>query len=178
MGEMIKGFPSTGGEPLFGPGAAPRRKNTLLDECRLKPDPVTFTVFLVEDDTEARGMMLQTLQRSPFIHNVHWFNTGDAMLRHFVQEGYCAGKLLHNIPTMVLLNATLPGTPGMEVLRRLKENPLTGGIPVIMLADEVTEDFAAEALRFKADAVMMKPVNLARIHEVMQSGRIWTGPKA
>ena len=42
-------------------------------------------------------------------------NTGDAMLRHFVQEGYCAGKLLHNIPTMVLLNTSLSGYPDLNV---------------------------------------------------------------
>lgn len=170
MGDMIKTFPSAEAEPLFGPGA-PKRKSTLLDG--LRPEPVTYTVFLVEADTEARGPMLQTLQRSPFIHNVHWFNNGDAMLKHFVEEGYCSGRMFHNIPTIVLLNVSLPGTNGFEVLRRLKQNPMTAGIPVIMLADEPSEELAAEAVKLKASAFVVKPLSLSRVHEAMQTGGGW-----
>lgn len=173
MGDMIKTFPGAEAEPLFGPGAPAKRKSTLLDG--LRPEPVTYTVFLVEADTDARGPMLQTLQRSPFIHNVHWFNNGDAMLKHFVEEGYCSGRMFHHIPTIVLLSASLPGTSGMEVLRRLKQNPLTGCIPVIMLADEHSDELAAEALKLKASAFVVKPLSLARVHEAMQSGSSWQG---
>ncbi len=60
---MIKGFPGGDAEPLFGPGAPRRRSSSLLDG--LKAEPVTYTVFLVEDDTDTRGLMLQSLQRSP-----------------------------------------------------------------------------------------------------------------
>lgn len=177
MGDMIKGLPPLEGEPLFGPGA-PRRRNSLLDFCRIQAEPVHYTVFLVEDDTDARGALLQSLQRSPYIHNVHWFDNGDAMLRHFVKEGYCSGKLLHNIPTIVLLDASLPGTASMEVLKRLKENPLTCNIPVVVMTDEYSDGLAAEAQKNKANAFIMKPASLARIHEVMQTGSSWPGIKS
>ncbi len=176
MGEMLKGFPVGDAEPLFGPGASRRKGSSLLDG--LKAEPVTYTVFLVEDDTDARGLMLQTLQRSPFIHNVHWFNNGDAMLRHFVQEGYCNSRLFQNIPTIVLLNTTLPGTCGFDVLKRLKENPLTAGIPVVMLSEEYSEDIAAEAMRLKASGLVIKPLSLARVHEAMQTGASWPGTRS
>lgn len=175
MGETIKGFPADAA-PLFG-ADAPRRRSTLLDFCRVKPEAVNYTVFLVEDDTEQRGHMLQTLQRSPFIHNVHWFNDGDAMLRHFVQEGYCTGRVLHQIPTIVLLNTSLPGTSGMDILRRLKENPATSGVPVVLLCEEYSDGLASDAQRLRAAALLVKPLSLARVHEVLQNGSSWQGEK-
>ncbi len=100
------------------------------------------------------------------------------MLRHFVQEGYCNSRLFQNIPTIVLLNTTLPGTCGLDILRRLKENPLTAGIPVVMLSEEFSEDLAAEAMRLKASGFVVKPLSLARVHEVMQTGSSWPGTRS
>lgn len=176
MGEMIKGI-SAGpltpdAEPLFGPHAH-RRKATMLDMFRGGAEPLNYTVFLAEDNRDARGAMLQVLQRSPYICNVHWFDNGDAMLKHFVQEGYAAGRLFRNIPTLVLVNEKLPGINGLDVLRRLKENPHTANIVVALMTDDYTSALAAEAQRLKANALLAKPLSLARIHEVMQTGSGW-----
>ena len=135
-----------------------------------------YTVFLVEDDSTDRNIILQTLQRSPYVHNVHWFDSGDLMLRHFVHEGYYNGNVLQNIPTMVLLDVALPGTDGMEVLKRLKENPLTCEIPVVMISGNVTDTAARAAFKLKANGFIPKPLHLERVHEVMFTGWGWPTP--
>lgn len=145
------------------------------DRYGRKVDQTKFTIFLVEDDSSDRNIILQTLQRSPFVHNVHWFDSGDRMLKHFVWEGYYDGTLIHHIPTMILLDVRLPGTDGMDILKRLKENPLTGDIPVVMITGDVSESRASEAFRLKANAYIGKPLRLDRIHEVMFKGWSWPG---
>lgn len=159
------------GEAGTGPSAPVKVPFDETDGPRT--DATKFTIFLVEDDSGDRNIIIQTLQRSPFVHNVHWFDSGDRMLKHFVHEGYYSGAFAQHIPTLILLDVRLPGTDGMEILRRLKENPLTSGIPVVMVTGHVSDDQAAAALKLKANAYIGKPLHLDRIHEVMRKGWSW-----
>ena len=138
-------------------------------------DTQRYTIFLVEDDSDDRNITLQTLARSPFVHNVHWFESGDSMLKHFIHEGYYSGTLIHHIPTLVLLDIRIPGTDGMQVLKQLKENPLTRDIPVIMFTGHVSDEKAQEAFKLQANAFIGKPLHLERVHEVMLTGWSWPG---
>lgn len=161
----------------FGPGApvVPGRER-FADRYGKSPELAKYTVFLVEDDSMDRNIILQTLQRSPYIHNVHWFETGDRMLQHFVHEGYYSGTLISSIPTLVLLDVALPGVDGMEILRRLKDNPLTAEIPVMMITGNMSDTQARDAFRLKASAFIGKPLHLDRVHEVMFTGWSWPTP--
>jgi two-component system cell cycle response regulator len=76
-------------------------------------------------------------------------------------------------PDLILLDFALPDLPGGEVLARLRNDPATRAIPVIVVV--ATADPAARmaALRSGADEVMTKPLNesvlLARLRNLMRS---------
>lgn len=135
--------------------------------------PGQYTVFLVEDDPDDKTRMLLTLRRSPYIHNVHCFENAEALKRHFAEEGYYGARLITHIPTLILLDIHMPGASGLELLRELKENPLTAGIPVVMVSGDVSGERVQDALRLKANAYVAKPVHLDRIHDVIYTGRSW-----
>ncbi len=157
-------------------GASTMASGRLAGNWGKTPDLLKYTVFLVEDDSSDRNMILQTLQRSQHVHNVHWFDSGERLMKHFVHEGYYSGTLIHNIPTLVLLDIALPGAGGVEILRRLKENPLTSDIPVIMITGSLSDEAARESFRLRANAYVVKPVHLDRVHEVMLKGWSWPSP--
>jgi CheY-like chemotaxis protein len=51
----------------------------------------------------------------------------------WVTSGQMALDSLHkNIPRLVILDVMMPGMDGIEVLRQIRNNPLTAGLPVIM----------------------------------------------
>lgn len=75
-------------------------------------------------------------------------------------------------PDLILLDLSLPDMPGAEMLRRLKADPLTQGIPVIALSATRTGEDRRQALAAGADDVMSKPLNesvlLARMRNLLR----------
>jgi CheY-like chemotaxis protein len=90
------------------------------------------TVLVVDDDEGHTELVRRNLQRAGLANHLQTLPSGDAALEHLLGEGAderrgAAGELL------VLLDINMPGTDGVEVLRRLKEDARTRHLPVIML---------------------------------------------
>jgi two-component system alkaline phosphatase synthesis response regulator PhoP len=76
------------------------------------------------------------------------------------------------IPSLVILDLMLPGLDGLEVCRRIKKNPKTAAIPVIMLTAKGSETDKVVGLELGADDYMIKPFSLkeliARIKTILR----------
>jgi len=68
-------------------------------------------------------------------------------------------------PDVVLLDAMLPGMDGIETCRRLRANPATSHIPVILISARSPEEARAEAMRAGASDVVVKPVHFPALLE-------------
>jgi two-component system cell cycle response regulator len=79
-------------------------------------------------------------------------------------------------PALILLDLMMPGLTGFEVCRRLKENPATAGVPIVVVTayGEVTHKEAA--LTWGAEDFVTKPVDAedlqARVSAMLKVGRI------
>ena len=78
-------------------------------------------------------------------------------------------------PDIVLLDLMLPGIDGLSVCRKLRSNPATQTLPVIMITALGGEEDVIEGLEIGADDYLAKPfsprVLTARVHAVMRRGR-------
>lgn len=85
------------------------------------------------------------------------------------QDGIRLGKA--HKPDLVLLDITMPGIDGFEVLRRLKEDPKTMTVPVIMLTGKDDDDSKIKAAGLYNEDYIVKPVDVtdlqARIEKVL-----------
>ncbi len=76
------------------------------------------------------------------------------------------------VPAIVLLDLMLPGLDGLEVCRRLKKNPKTAAIPVIMLTAKGSETDKVVGLEVGADDYIVKPFStkelIARIKTILR----------
>jgi CheY-like chemotaxis protein len=68
-------------------------------------------------------------------------------------------------PDVVLVDVCMPGIDGWEVCRRLKNDPRTAAIPVIMLTALDGKDTAERAIRVGAVALLMKPCSVDTLRE-------------
>ena len=89
-------------------------------------------------------------------------------------------------PDLILLDWMMPGVSGLELTRRLRKDPLTADIPIIMLTAKVTEDDKVAGLEAGTDDYIVKPFSprelVARVHAVLRratpgddQGRITAG---
>jgi CheY-like chemotaxis protein len=62
---------------------------------------------------------------------------------------------------LIILDLNLPGMMGTEILRELRTRPDFDPIPIMMLTSSISERDQEDAFRFRADAFLTKPSNLA-----------------
>lgn len=77
-------------------------------------------------------------------------------------------------PDLVVLDLMLPGIDGVEICRRLKADPLTRGIPIIMVTAKGEESDVVLGLGVGADDYVAKPFSpkelMARVRAVLRRG--------
>jgi CheY-like chemotaxis protein len=72
------------------------------------------------------------------------------------------------VPDLILLDVRMPRMNGLTVLERLQADPLTEGIPVIMLSVVTTYSEVRSALQRGAVAYLSKPFELKEMLELVQ----------
>jgi len=101
---------------------------------------------------------------------------------HLAQDGYAVreaesgedalASVAAERPAVVILDVMLPGADGLEVCRRLRADPATAAIPVIMLTARATEIDRVLGLEIGADDYIVKPFSprelVARVHAVLR----------
>ena len=74
-------------------------------------------------------------------------------------------------PDLLVLDKVMPGYDGFEVVRALREDPLTRAIPVVMLTERASEDDVLSGLRLGVEEYMPKPFSprelSARVQRVL-----------
>ena len=120
------------------------------------------SILIVEDEDDIAELLEYNLQRSGYIP----FSVGTG------EDGL--NETREAKPDLVLLDLMLPGLSGMEVCKRLKADPVTAGIPVIMLTAKGEEEDIVAGFDAGADDYVTKPfrpkVLLARVKAVLRRG--------
>jgi CheY-like chemotaxis protein len=87
-----------------------------------------------------------------------------------VRDGLAAlGEIEKSRPDLILLDIMMPGIDGFEVCRRIKENPDTRDIPIVMLTAKKSTADQARGVEVGADAYMTKPFKSLKIIDVISS---------
>lgn len=84
-------------------------------------------------------------------------------------------KLREETPNVILLDLMLPGMDGLDVCKKLRTNPATAGIPIIMITAKGEDADIVTGLELGADDYLTKPfsprVLLARIRAILRRNK-------
>ena len=121
---------------------------------------MTANILIVEDEPAIRQLLGFTLAGDGY----SFLEAGD------VDEAHGAMSTL--TPDLILLDWMLPGISGVDFARRLKRDPKTSNIPIIMLTAKGEENDKVKGLDTGADDFITKPFStrelLARVRAVMR----------
>ena len=117
-------------------------------------------VWCVDDDSTIREIEVYTLEQTGFA--ARGFADGVSMLEALKDE----------IPELIILDIMMPELDGIEVLKRLRSEPLNKDIPVIMATAKGTEMDKIGGLNMGADDYLVKPFGVmemvARVKAVLR----------
>lgn len=131
------------------PGAEVERPET--------PAPVKIrTLLLIEDNPSNVRLIEQVVARRPSLRLISAMK--GALGLDLARE---------HRPDLVLLDLHLPDVSGEEVLRRLREDPATRAIPVVVASADAAPGTIERLVAAGARAYLTKPLNLRRLVEVM-----------
>lgn len=108
-------------------------------------------IYFVEDDRNIRDLVVYTLTSTGF----------DAL--GCEDDKAFRQALGKTVPELVLLDIMLPGTDGIQILRRLKADPATRNIPIIMVTAKGAEFDKVKSLDLGADDYVTKPFGMMEL---------------
>ncbi len=131
------------------------------------------TILLVEDNPTDEKLTLRALKKSGLANEIAVVRDGAEALDFLFCEGQHAGRPPGD-PTVTLLDLKLPRIDGLEVLRRLRADPRTRLLPVVILTSSVEEEDVLRGYALGANAYVRKPVAFAEFSEAARTlGLFW-----
>src|SRR5882757_7991793 len=135
------------------------------------PDPF-LEILLVEDNPRDAALTLRAFRRARIANLLHVAQDGLEALDFLFATGAHERRLERSLPGVILLDLNLPKIDGLEVLRRIKADPRTRQIPVIVLTvSDLDRDIAA-CRQLGVQSYIVKPVGFQNFSEVTQRLRM------
>jgi two-component system response regulator len=131
-----------------------------------------LTVLLVEDNPDHAELTLRALKDAGPASDTVWVKDGEEALEYVGRRGrYQAPGLAR--PALILLDINLPKVSGHEVLRRIKGNPESQPIPIVMLTTSGREDEVRGTYRAGANSYVTKPIRFSELVETMRALKVY-----
>lgn len=131
-------------------------------------------ILLVEDSPEDLEMTLRALRNINLGNAIQVARDGAEALDFIFCEGGFAGRQIEDTPKVILLDLKLPKVDGLEVLQRIKGDPRTRKIPVVVLTSSKEQVDVVRSYQLGVNSYIVKPVNFEGFTKAVQElGMYW-----
>jgi CheY-like chemotaxis protein len=131
-------------------------------------------ILLVEDDPQDLELALRALKKANLGNRIEVARDGAEALEFVFCEGAHAARRIEDVPKVILLDLKLPKVDGLEVLQRIRSDPRTKTIPVVVLTSSKEQRDLVESYRLGVNSYVVKPVSFDQFAgAVQQLGLYW-----
>ncbi len=137
-------------------------------------DPAGKSILLVEDNPDDEALTLRALKKSNILNEITVARDGVEALDYLFGTGSHAGRDASIQPQLTLLDLKLPRLDGLEVLKRLRADPRTRLLPVVILTTSNENRDVIASYELGANSYIRKPVDFEQFTAaVRQLGLYW-----
>lgn len=131
-------------------------------------------ILLVEDNADDEELTIRTLQKNHLKNKIVVVRDGVEALDYLFGTGEYSDRDLSVSPVLIMLDIKLPRMNGLEVLKKIKSDPRTSLIPVVVLTSSDEEKDLIESYKLGANSYVRKPVDFAEFQKsVKQLALYW-----
>ncbi|WP_020474487.1 response regulator [Zavarzinella formosa] len=131
-------------------------------------------ILLVEDNQDDEELALLAFKKGQVLNDVVVARDGVEAINYLFGTGPHAGRNVGEVPQMMLLDLKLPKIDGYEVLRRVRADPRTRRLPVVILTSSREEEDLVQGYDLGANSYVRKPVDFTQfVDAVRQLQMYW-----
>lgn len=131
-------------------------------------------ILLVEDNPHHAELTMRALKMHDLAENFVWVKTGEDAIDFLFCRGEFASRKIENAPKVVLLDLKLPKKSGIDVLKELRADERTKGIPVVMLTTSREQKDIVEGQNLGLNGYVVKPDDFEKFAEAIRNiGYYW-----
>ncbi len=131
-------------------------------------------ILLVEDNADDEALTLRALRKNNIANEVVVARDGVEALDFLFATGKYAGRETKKMPAVTLLDLKLPKVDGLEVLRRIRGDPRTKLLSVVVLTSSKEESDMINSYGLGCNSYIRKPVEFEKFVEAVRHlGLYW-----
>ena len=116
-------------------------------------------ILFAEDSIDDAILTIRALTKSGFTNKLHHAKDGAEALDFIYGKGIYASRNIKEKPKLILLDLKMPKVSGMQVLEKLKSDPDTKSIPVVILTSSREDPDIEKCYALGANSYIVKPVD-------------------
>jgi CheY-like chemotaxis protein len=131
-------------------------------------------ILLVEDNPDDVELTVRALRKSNFTNPIRVLRDGAEALDYLFGNAADGRPNMATVPVVMLLDLKMPKVNGVEVLQKVKSDPSTKTIPVVVLTSSREDRDLHETYKLGANSYIVKPVDFEQFNRaVNQIGMYW-----
>ena len=136
--------------------------------------PENSIILLVEDNPDDEELTLLAFRNNHISNSIFVVRDGAEALDYLFKTGKYADRPGNTSPRLVLLDLKLPKVTGLDVLKKIRANPTTQYLPVVVLTTSNQDEDIINSYKFGANSFIRKPVEFIKFNDaIKQLGLYW-----
>ena len=131
-------------------------------------------ILLVEDNPDDAALTIRALKKHNLANRLTHLKDGVEALEFIYGTGAYEGRNVSQTPKVILLDLKMPKVNGIEVLTKLKSDPMTRTIPVVVLTSSAEDPDIKKCYELGANSYIVKPVEFDNFTKrISELGMYW-----